>query len=864
MLREDNARIADDAAGNTVPPSARRFTWPILFLPLFGALALWFLFIFRAVYNFSDPTGKAISQGDLAYTRDLFTKLPRNLDLFFFLLLFLGSAIGPGDFVLRPLRLDWRDEIERALFALATGLILFTFVMLAVGSVGGLRTRICLALFAAALLATAVYSVQGWRRWRASTQVGEARATRVQSQHFRSGALVWGIVLALALAFYLYVSLLGGISPEFNYDARWYHMGAANSYAQHKAFYNIIKKTRLAVAAVDPYQTVLYATLIKLQGLIAAKLLHWGDAFLTMLVLIYFCYAHFRSIRMGILSALIFISTPFVTWATTGGGNDLQLSLYILLSIHAFLRWRERPASPRWLIVLALMSGYALGSKLFGIYSVIILVTGVLVLGYWSFRKQDSLSLIARRLSRYLLLIGMVIFVCCLPWLIRTYAMTGNPTFPVLNSVFKSPYWNNYADASVHLAYSGLDRDQSLRSLLTVPWHAIAGNNRYRAIFGPLFFLNMPVCVALAFLSRERSRDVFRLLGVYLTAWVLLWFASGALELRYALAVMPVMAMLVAFPLTVQRWPSWSGKLFQAGLGVIVLVTTTLNFQPLVPYQQMANLPTAFGHALIPWAYLYRQQPEEQVYLLDLPVIRYMNDHLSPTTDKVYDFDGLILADAYSKITIFNGGGYDGPYGMREWTMYSPDALEHFRQAGITHLAVTWEYGRPLKKFPIWPYLREIYHSPDGNDLLYSVDYAAPAVASVVDSTIIDDYAFGTGWLPGASSRDGEPERVVEQDGQLLVTVPQETDATFRFQAASVFKPLTLEVRVNGMVVGSMHLDGANVAQTVSLDHVPFRIGTNVVQLHSVEGCTRPSDVSTSPDTRCFSVGVWGIDMQKR
>ena len=864
MREHVHVRVVADVATET--PRARVRSGTALFIPFCVALVLWVAFVFRVTYNFHTTVGRTISQGDLAYIGDVFTRLPRNLDFACFMLLFLLSAVGPGALVLRALRLDWRDETERLLFAVATGLIVFTFALLAVGSAGFLQRRVCFAMLALGLVLTAREALAMVGRVRAVRAVRHAETvsrTVVLPGNAARRRVSWRVLcvvgLTLALAFYLYIALLGAISPEFNYDARWYHLGSANSYAQHERFYNIIKDTRLAVVAVDPYQTALYAGLIKMDGLIAAKLLHWGDALLTAFVLIYFCRVHFRSVIMGLIAALVFISTPLVTWASTGGGNDLQMSLYILLGMHAFLRWRERPESVRWLIVLGITTGYALGSKLFGIYNVIILFAGVVVVALWTTRLHGTRAERLRRLAAYLLVIGMVIVVCCLPWLIRTYAMTGNPIFPLLNNVFESPYWNHYADESVHFAYSGLDRNQSLASLLTVPWHAITGNNRYRAIFGPLFFINMPICVALAFFRTARSRDIFRLLGVYLTAWVLLWFASGALELRYALSVMPVMAILVAFPIAVQQWSGWAGKLFQAGLALTLLVTTALNYQPLVTYQRMAILPTAYGHALIPWAYLYHGQPEEQVYLLDLPVIRYMNAHLSPATDKVYDLDGLILGDAYSDITVFNGGGYDGPYGMRQWSLYSADAIAHFRQEGITYVAVTKRWGLPLKRFSIWPYLQEVYRSPGDNDFLYRVNYDAPRTIAPGDPSIIDDFSFGEGWLPGTAESNGQTVYFMEQDSQIFVTMPQAQNVRIRFTATPVIKPLTLELRVNDVAVATVHLTTAGDPKEVSVDHVPLNAIANNLEIHAVEGCIRPSEVSNSTDMRCFSFTVQDI-----
>jgi hypothetical protein len=200
---------------------------------------------------------------------------------------------------------------------------------------------------------------------------------------------------------------------------------------------------------------------------------------------------------------------------------------------------------------------------------------------------------------------------------------------------------------------------------------------------------------------------------VYLIFWGLLWFASGALELRYALAIIPIMAVVVVYPLVVEQWPGWPGTFFRSALAITVAVVTILNFQPLVPYQIMANKPTAFGHAYIGWDYLFRGAPEEKVLDLDMPMIRYINTHLNPASDKVYDFASKVLYDAYINVTLFNGIGYDGPYGLHQWDIYSPDALQHFQQERITYAVVAKAYLPQVQQSAIWPHLQEVYRTPD-------------------------------------------------------------------------------------------------------------------------------------------------------
>jgi len=118
---------------------------------------------------------------------------------------------------------------------------------------------------------------------------------------------------------------------------------------------------------------------------------------------------------------------------------------------------------------------------------------------------------------------------------------------------------------------------------------------------------------------------------------------------------------------------------------------------------------------------------------------------------------------------------------------------------------------------------------------------------------------LGDNWLVGTGQRDGLPERYAEQDAQVRIVAPQTQEVTLSFFATPILKPRTLEVRVNGRVVKSVPLNATGITQSVSIARVPLNAGMNTVELHIVEGCVSPHDVSDNPDTRCFTVGVQEI-----
>ena len=707
--------VAQERNLDRAPRQTPRFPFrPYLFLPLTGLLIVWFFYVAFTDYNFAKPQTLSLPP-----YKDMFTEVPRNMSLFFFLLVFLLSAIGPGNVVLKPLKIVWHDAIEETLFSLATGLIVYTFGMLAIGTFGFLQRWVCFTILGLALLVTLWYIASLYWRYRTSFSREGLRERFDCHRPQHAWKVAGGVWLGIILAVYLYIALLGSLSPETGFDARYYHLGPARSYVHEERFYNYVEVTNSWAAALDPYQVVLYTTLWKMNGMIQAKLLHWGDALITILVMIYFCRAFFRSTLLGLVSALLFISTPLITWSASTAGNDLQLPLYTLLSIHAFLRWRENPKDKRWLVLVGVMSGYAFGSKLIGFFSVFILLFGVFVFTCWFSYRKISLKGFAQQLVQNVLLTSVAIFVCCLPWFIRAFRMTGNPVYPELNGIFHSPYWGN---AGISPSVSSVGRS-FIQSLITQVWDTVTVRSTYRADLGSLFIIALPVCVGVALFSRQGRAHTFRLLGVFVLLWLGMWLVSFTQELRYGMAVIPVMAIIAAFPLVIQRWQTWPGQVCQFGIGVLFVVVTLFNFQPFVGFQNATTVRGAFAIPPIAWAYLYHGAPEVTVQLQFLPMINYINAHLSADTDKVYDYSQLILYAGYSDIKLYSAtpGIITTSHG---WDIFSNDALAQLKRANITYVSLMAYDAVNIKQYPIARNLKQIYHSAD-EQVLYWIDYTA-------------------------------------------------------------------------------------------------------------------------------------------
>lgn len=124
------------------------------------------------------------------------------------------------------------------------------------------------------------------------------------------------------------------------------------------------------------------------------------------------------SVRVGLLSAVIFYTIPIVTQMATVAYVDLGLTFYTFLALFAFINWSVSKKCS-WLIISGIISGLALGSKYAGFLCLSVLSLGVLLNG-WIFKKENFSFTVKSFLSFTILGISVGSF-----WYLRAYLMIG-------------------------------------------------------------------------------------------------------------------------------------------------------------------------------------------------------------------------------------------------------------------------------------------------------------------------------------------------------------------------------------------------------------------------------------------------------
>lgn len=653
-----------------------------------AAIALWFAAVAHGVFGPSADARQQVWTG-VRHVPELLTHLPRNAGYVLPVLLFLLSGFGIGDCICSALRARPANAYARLALALCIGQACWLAATIAIGMPGLLDRPVVWTLFAAGLASSA---------WRWYVTRSEWKSADTQST---SHAPMW-LRLAIAacvavLAFDLYLALLGALMPETGFDARFYHLAEAKRYADHGALYNLAASQHSVELALPQNQEILYAAVIKLFGLPAAKVLSWSNLLLVTLASIGFAGEFFASEAAGVFAALLFVTTPIVTSTATTASNDLSQAPYALLALYAFFAWNRDRGRTGWLVAAGLLCGFSFGIKPFTFFTILVLGGFIGVLAFP--RTPRALAAFA---------VGCVLG--ALPDFVREAAVTGDPFFPIGAGLVHSPFWWPSQEQVMRQSIHAFGADTSWPVLFKLPWALTMQADRYRNLLGPLFLFVTPLVAVYALWPRANA--AFRTLTAFVAVWIVLWFCTGYVEARYAESLFPAVTLLAAFLIVPAPNGALAGAarwICTAALVFIALANTPL----LVPLQRSATLGWVSGTVNYDWPYLFHGRPESELQLNQVPMLEYINEHLDRRKDKVY-VDGVdMYYNVYSDVDLYDGVAARDE-GFSTWDLTSPDAFDRVRAAGIDYVAIPAKAEPALQASPLYRHLDEIVRLPPG------------------------------------------------------------------------------------------------------------------------------------------------------
>ena len=480
----------------------------------------------------------------------------------------LGGSFVIGWLAMALTGLDRRlRRLEVAVFSPAVGLNVVSTYVLAAGVLGLLHNRLVFLLPMVVISAAAGWF---WFRRRGVPLDKDVPPTHDDPVDDDGISPNWLWCAAPFVA----VIMLGGMLPPAEFDVREYHLQAPKEF--HEA-------GRIGFLPHNLYANMALGTeMFSLLGMVLM-----GDWWLGSLVgkTVIAAFGpltglgllaagrRFFSPNVGIVAAVLFISTPWIVQISTTGFVEGASALYLLMTLYAFWLWLK--SSDRPLILLALcgyMAGSAVSCKYPGVLFVVfpfaacIAVTDFEKAGGREAgrrKKQNRVSssspgrlpVVFRHLTVFFLAVGIGSGL----WFAKNWVLSGNPTYPLMYGLFggenwtaeKTQIWNKVhvpSDFSVAALRHGM-----ARVVLKSEW------------LSPIL---MPLA-ALAFI-RPRRRRLAIWLAVYFAFIVVAWWGLALRSAdRYWIHGLPLVALLGGIGACWCRERVWR----RAILGILVFGT---------------------------------------------------------------------------------------------------------------------------------------------------------------------------------------------------------------------------------------------------------------------------------------------------
>ncbi|MCH8003541.1 MAG: lamin tail domain-containing protein, partial [Nanoarchaeota archaeon] len=344
--------------------------------------------------------------------------------------------------------------------------------------------------------------------------------------------------LLLFLLLFVVLNFIISFSPPWNVDALSYHLAVPKIYIEnHQIIYLPYNYFSNFPSLVD------FINLIGLllQNGILSNLFAYALSVTLVLAIYSFCKKFFNT-RIAILASLIFYSFPVVIEFVSTAYIDIQVALFIFLSIYSLFMYFTLKKN-QLLILSSIFIGLGIASKIFAVIAFI----GILILLiYTLFLRLAKNKLNFQNIFFKVLVFSLIVFIILMPWLIKSYFFTGNPVWPFFNDFFDGKYWDK--EHQEYYSIRQLGRELSIINYIRLPWDInvqtqtdqLRRNVAEGELIGPFFMAFLPLYF---FLRKNKIVNIlFFLLFVYVTMW---FFLSSIV--RQILFAVPLIAIISSY-----------------------------------------------------------------------------------------------------------------------------------------------------------------------------------------------------------------------------------------------------------------------------------------------------------------------------
>ena len=473
----------------------------------------------------------------------------------------LSIAWSLGQWILAGLRIDLdRSNFERAIFAVALGLGLLSYLIFLLGWLQLFKPAIVQTLLGIAVIVLA----PSW--FSALRNRGKFLGPPNESRTFATG-----VAFALGTVFSL-VYLVAALTPETEFDALNYHLGISKLFITRGGIYPL---PHLFYSNFPHNMEMLYVLGELVHSSLLAKLFHFAFAMLAAAAIVTFG-SRFLSLPVGLWGSVVFLASPLVGYLTKTAYVDLPLTLYTFLSLYAFHISLTRP-DRGWLVLAGTFSGLAFGAKYTGLLVVVVITC--LGAGLYMYRKFYSTGARRRLKAPGSLWIAyyLPILILAAPWLIKNIFFTGNPIAPFLSNLLPNPDFRP-TDYNVWMEYlrSWKGFEGGWVDILRGPWLLTQHSDTFVGNPGIVFLLFFPFAAWWGW----RNKTLRFLLFCALIGYCVL--VLGTKQLRFYVPLFPLLSLVIAGGLGLEeKGRSWGGFQYPRRIALILLTVLLILQLPL-------------------------------------------------------------------------------------------------------------------------------------------------------------------------------------------------------------------------------------------------------------------------------------------
>jgi hypothetical protein len=450
------------------------------------------------------------------------------------------------------------------------------------------------------------------------------------------------LVLGITIMVFFCSEFILDLTPPISRDALIHHLAVPKLWLKNGGFYEI----PWADYSYYPMNiNLLYLVCLYFKNDIAPKFIHLGFGLGTGW-LVYIYLQHRCNRNWGLLGMIIFFTTPIVVWLSTSAYIDLGMTFFTTASVLAFIRWQDSAYNQiTWLLISSICMGLAIGSKYNALIAFLILNLMVM----YSYAHDTKMQMAA---VKYGLIFFAVAVLIVSPWYLKNFLQTGNPFYPLFNSLFQSINHTPvqeilHKEATQKIGSLGFFQmrevmyGESFWETLLIPLRMFfqGEDDSYRyfqGVLNPILILFLPFIL----LNKENKKDkfVFILFSVF---FIIMAYFLTEKQVRYILPVLPFLSIIAVMGIKnlddkLKPETCFSFLRFRKRFGSLIRILLFATIAILLTFN-LTYLKKRFD-IIKPFPYILNQETRDDFlrrHLLHYDAVKYINANL-PMNAKVF------------------------------------------------------------------------------------------------------------------------------------------------------------------------------------------------------------------------------------